>query len=131
MIKELVLAHVTTIAAGNLFLVSWLPVFNKRFMVAPASTVSAYQILPNHLPLDLIFSIQEDRVVRSDNTISFAGKIYLVSASKNRMSFTKATVTVHRPLTGDIRIFYKGQELAYTMSWTKSLGSEQDIIAGE
>ena len=131
LIKELKLAHVTTIDQGNLFLVSWLPIFNKRFMVAPASAVSAYQLLPNHRPLDLIFSIQEDRVVRSDNTISFAGKIYLVSASKNRMSFTKATVTVHRLLMGDMRIFYKGQELAYTMSWTKSLGSEQDIIAGE
>ncbi|MEK7105033.1 MAG: ISNCY family transposase [Patescibacteria group bacterium] len=131
LIKELKLANVTTIDQGNLFLVSWLPIFNKRFMVPPASAVSAYQILPNHLPLDLIFSIQENRVVRSDNTISFAGKIYLVSASKNRMSFAKATVTVHRLLMGDVRIFYKGQELAYIMSWTKSLGSEQDIIAGE
>lgn len=131
LIKELALAHVTTIKQGNLFLVSWLPIFNRKFMVTPASTGSSYRILPNHLPLNLIFSVQEDRLVRSDNTISFEGKMYLVSASKERTSFAKATVTVHRLINGDIRIFYKGQELAYTMSWTKSLGNKQDIIAGE
>lgn len=131
LIKELKLAHVTTIEQGNLFLTTWLPIFNRRFMVTPASTISSYRVLPNHLPLDLIFSIQEDRYVRSDNTISFAGKNYLVSATKQRTSFAKAKVTVHRLITGDIRIFYKGQELAYTMSWTKSLGSEQDTIGGE
>jgi transposase len=131
LIKELKLANVTTIDQGNLFLASWLPIFNTRFMVMPTNTTSSYRTLPNHLLLDLIFSIQEDRVVRSDNTLSFEGKIYLVSAAKTRVSFAKATVTVHRLIAGDIRIFYKGQELAYTMSWTNSLGSKQDIIARE
>lgn len=131
LINELKLAQVTTIADGNLFLKSWLPVFNKRFMIEPTSTISSYRKLPNHLPLNLIFSVQEDRLVRSDNTISFAGKEYLISASKQRVSFAKATVTVHRLITDDIRIFYKGQELAYTTPWTNSLGNQQDIVAGE
>lgn len=131
LIKELKLATVTTIEQGNLFLLSWLPVFNRRFMVTPGSTISSYRTLPNHLSLDLIFSIQEDRLVRSDNTISFKGKNYLVSAAKQRTSFAKATITVHQLITGELRIFYKGKELAYTTSWTNSLGSEQDIIAWE
>lgn len=131
LINELKLAHITTVSEGNLFLESWLPVFNKRFMIEPASTISAYRKLPNHLPLNLIFSVQEDRLVRLDNTVSFAGKEYLISASKQRVSFAKATVTVHRLITEDIRFFYKGQELAYTTPWTNSLGNQQDIIAGE
>lgn len=131
LIKELKLAKVMTIDQGNQFLVSWLPVFNRRFMVTPASTVSSYRPVSNHRSLDLIFSIQEDRLVRADNTISFEGTMYLMSAAKQRTSFAKAIITVHRLINGDIRIFYKGQELAYTKSWTKSLGSQQDIIAGE
>lgn len=131
LIKELKLANVTTIDQGNIFLLSWVPLFNKRFMVTPKSTITSYRSTPNHLPLDLIFSIQEDRLVRSDNTISFEGKIYLVGISKHRISFAKAMVTVHRLISGELYLFYKGQELAYTMSWTKSLGNEQDIIAGE
>lgn len=131
LIKELKLANVTTIAGGNIFLASWLSEFNKRFMVTPTSSVSAYRTVPNHVPLDLVFSIQEERVVRSDNTISFGAKEFLIGASKNRVSFAKATVTVHRLITGDIRIFYKGQELAYTTSWTNSLGNQPDIIGGE
>lgn len=131
LIKELRLANVRTIEAGNLFLVSWLPLFNRRFMVTPVSTVSSYRTLPNHLPLSLIFSIQEDRLVRSDNTISFEGKNYLVSASHQRTSFAKATITVHHLINGDLRLYYKGQELAYTSPWTNLLGNQQDIIARE
>lgn len=131
LIKELKLANVTAIEDGNVFLASWLPLFNKRFMVEPASTVSSYRMTPNHVPLDLIFSIQEDRLVRSDNTISFEGRDYLVSPSKQRVSFAKAMVTVHRLITGELHIFYKGQELAYTTLWTNSLGNEGDIVAGE
>lgn len=131
LVKELALGTITTMEGGNTFLRSWIPVFNKRFMVAPASTQIAYRLLPNHLPLTLIFSVQEDRVVRSDNTISFDGNGYLLAASRERVSFVKAVVTVHRCITGDLRIFYKGQELAYTPSWTKSRGNGEDIIAWE
>lgn len=131
LIKELNLAGVTTIEAGNAFLRSWIPGFNVRFMVPPTSATSSYRKLPNHLPLERIFSIQEDRVVKKDNTISFAGKEYLISASPTRVSFAKATVTVHQFIKGELHIFYRGQELAYTPSWTNSRGNEQDIIAWE
>lgn len=131
LIKELALGHVTTIEAGNTFLRVWIPTFNKRFMVPSVSGQSAYRTLPNHLPLALIFSVQEDRVVRSDNTISVGGNGYLLAPSRERVSFAKAVVTVHQCINGDLRIFYKGQELAYTPSWTKSLGNEEDTIAGE
>lgn len=123
LIKELALAGIKTIADGNQFLDSWIPMFNRRFMVQPANRTSAYRPVPNHLRLALIFSVQEERIVRADNTFSFEGKTYLVSAAKSRTSFAKTTITVHRLITGDIRLFYKGQELAYTMPWTNSLGS--------
>ncbi len=131
LIKELRLAHITTIEDGNQFLASWLPVFNHRFMVHPAQTKSAYRPLPNHLRLKLIFSVQEERVVRSDNTISFRGIEYLLHKTTRRVSFAKTTVTVHRCIDHAIRILHQGQDLPYTMGWTKSLGSGQDIIAGE
>lgn len=131
LIKELKLAGVTTMEGGNRFLAIWLPTFNKRFMVPPASTVSAYRKLPNHVSLERIFSIQEDRLVKKDNTISFEGKEYLISPSSKRVSFAKATVTVHQFITGELHIFFQGQELAYTTPWTNSLGNQPDIIAWE
>ena len=118
LIKELALAGVKTIDDGNMFLASWIPVFNNKFMVPSTSTLSAYRPLPNHLPLERIFSIQEDRLVNADNTISVGGKEYLISASPKRVSFARAIVTVHRFLDGSLHIFYQGQELAYIMSWT-------------
>lgn len=118
LIKELALVGAKTIKEGNAFLDEWIPVFNKKFMVPPTSTISAYRPLPNHLPLERIFSIQEDRRVNADNTILFEGKWYLISVSPQRVSFAKTTVTVHRFLDGSLHIFYQGQELAYTTSWT-------------
>lgn len=131
LIKELKLAHVTTIVEGNIFLASWLPVFNRRFMVHPIQSKSAYRTIPNHLRLELIFSIQEERIVQADNTISFRGNEYLIHKTTQRVSFAKTTVTVHRCIDNVIRILHQGQDLAYTTGWTKSLGNEQDIIAGE
>lgn len=124
LVKELKLAKISSLDEGNVFLKSWIPQFNKRFMVTPASTQMAYRTLPNHLPLDLIFSIQEERVVKSDNTISFGAKEYLIGASKYRVSFAKAIVTIHQCINGNIRILYKGQELSYTPAWTNSLGNQ-------
>jgi len=131
LIKELRLAGVTTMEEGNVFLLSWFPRFNRRFMVEPTSALSAYRKTPNHLSLERIFSIQEDRIVKADNTISFEGTGYLISATPKRVSFAKATVTVHRFIDGTAHIFYQGQELAYTTSWTKSRGNGEDIIAWE
>lgn len=131
LIKELCLAHVSTIEEGNRFLVSWLPVFNRRFMVNPTNQKSAYRVLPNHLRLELIFSIQEERVVRVDNTISFRGHEYLLHKTTHRVSFAKTTVTVHQCIDKSIHVLHQGQDVTYTVGWTKSLGNEQDIIAGE
>lgn len=123
LVKELALEKITTIEGGNRFLTSWTPTFNRRFMVPAANPVPAYQSVPNHLNLDLVFSIQEERVVKNDNTVSFEGNLYLLHSSKTRVSFTKAVVTVHQCVNAGIRIFYKGVELVYTMGRTKSLGN--------
>ena len=58
LIKELALENIKTIDDGNRFLTSWIPVFNRRFMVPPVSRILAYRSLPNHLLLERIFSIQ-------------------------------------------------------------------------
>lgn len=131
LIKELALAGVNTIKDGNQFLDAWLPIFNRRFMVQPANRTSAYRPVPNHLRLALIFSVQEQRIVRSDNTISFQGREYLIHKTTRRISFAKTTVTVHQCIGNNIRVLYQGEELSYTMVWTKSLGNGEDIIAEE
>lgn len=123
LVKELALEKIITIEGGNQFLMSWIPTFNRRFMVPATNPTPAYRSAPNHLNLNLIFSVQEERVVKNDNTISFEANSYLLHPSKTRVSFAKTVVTVHQCINGGIRILYKGEELAYTMGWTKSLGN--------
>lgn len=123
LVKELALEKITTIEGGNRFLTRWMPTFNRRFMVAAANPTPAYRSVPNHLNLDLVFSVQEERVVKNDNTISFEGNQYLLHPSKTRVSFAKAIITVHHCTDTTIRILYKGEELTYTMGRTKSLGN--------
>jgi len=123
LVKELKLAGVKTIEEGNQFLATWLPRFNQRFMVQPINNTPAWRHLPNHFNLLLVFSIQEERIVHNDNTISFGGSYYLLSSTKHRVSFAKAVVTIHQCIDGNLRILYKGEELSYTMAWTKSPGN--------
>lgn len=116
LVQELKLAGITTMEAGNTFLASFIPRFNRRFMVAPASNQTAYHPPANHLNLALIFAVQEERVVRADNTISFEGNWYQLQATKTRVSLAKAVVSVHQCIDGSIRILYKGEEIPHTPS---------------
>jgi hypothetical protein len=69
--QELRLRKLTTVAAANQFLRSeYVKEFNRRFNVPAAERGTAF--VPVRLKdLDLVFSLQHERVVARDNTVSF------------------------------------------------------------
>src|SRR5271170_1981894 len=69
--QELRLAQVTTMEAANQFLRDhYIARFNGRFQVVPAQRGNAFLPCPRK-NLDLIFSLQFERTVNRDNTVSF------------------------------------------------------------
>jgi len=76
--QELRLRGITTAERANEFLrQEYVAEFNRRFRVAPAQKGTAFVRLKRR-DLDLIFSVQQERVVNQDNTIQVDNRIFQI-----------------------------------------------------
>src|SRR4030095_16958886 len=82
--QELRLRKITTATAANRFLrEEYIKEFNRRFSVKASERGTAFVPL-RRKELDLIFSLQHERVVARDNTVSFANRSFQLERSKLR-----------------------------------------------
>jgi len=104
--QELRLAGITTLEAANQFLRSrYLAEFNRKFAVAAPQRGSAFQRCGRR-DLDRVFSIQTERVVANDNTISLRDCVWQLEKSRFRHTLAGCSVTVHEHLDGRISVRY-------------------------
>lgn len=111
LVAELALAGVTTLDGANRFLADYLPRHNARFAVPAADPGLAYLPVPATRDLAQVFCFKHRRVVRPDNTISFAGQPIQLLATPERRNWVKARVEVQERLDGSRVIVYQGQEI--------------------
>lgn len=104
--QELRLRGITTIAAANQFLREhYLSEFNQRFMVTAAERGTAFVPLKRR-DLDLVFSLQHERVVARDNTVSFANHSWQIERTKLRGTLAGCRVVVHEHLDDTLSITF-------------------------
>ena len=104
--QELRLRGITTIAAANQFLREhYLSEFNQRFMVKAAERGTAFVPLKRK-DLDLVFSLQHERVVGRDNTVSFANRSWQIERTKLRGTLAGCRVVVHEHLDDTLSITF-------------------------
>ena len=90
--------QITTVAAANRFLrEEYINEFNQRFSVRAAERGTAF-VPVRRKDLDLVFSLQHERVVARDNTVSFANRIWQLERTKFRATLAGCRVTVHEHL---------------------------------
>jgi transposase len=111
LVAELRLAHVETIEEANQVLWDFLPRFNQRFTVPPASEQSAYRPLATARLPEELFCFKYRRVVAADNTVQFGQERIQVLPSTSRISYARARVEVHERLDGSVGVYYQGQHL--------------------
>jgi hypothetical protein len=56
--------------------------------------------------LDDILCVQEERVVRNDNTVRYEGRVLQIPEQRHRRHFVKATVRVHDYPDGRLALFH-------------------------
>jgi len=102
--QELRLRGLTTIEAANQFLREhYLSEFNQRFMVKATERGTAFVPLKRK-DLDLVFSLQHERVVARDNTVSFANRSWQLERTKLRGTLAGCRVMVHEHLDDTLSI---------------------------
>ncbi len=104
--QELRLRKITTVDAANQFLrAEYIKEFNLKFSVKAGQRGTAF--VPVRRPdLDLVFSLQHERVVARDNTVSFANRSWQLERSKLRATLAGCRVTVHEHLDQKISITF-------------------------
>jgi len=105
-VKEMRLKGVRTIAQGNRFLSSYLPVYNKRFTVTPKKEEDLHRKI--EIDLDAVLCIKTERFLKNDNTIQYHGVLYQIDDT-----IRAKTVTVEEHLDGSMKIRYKGSSVAF------------------
>lgn len=109
--QELRVAEVRTYEQANEFLERhFIPDFNRRFAVQPLEEGSAFVPVIG-LELELLFSVQHERVVRKDNTVQFQNTVLQLSPTAERNHFVRCPVLVHEFLDGTLGVSYHGQVL--------------------
>ena len=79
--------------------------FNRRFSVKALEPGTAF-VPVRRKGLDLVFSLQHERIVARDNTVSFANRSWQLERTKFRATLAGCRVTVHEHLDQTISITF-------------------------
>jgi hypothetical protein len=110
--QELRLAKVGNYEAANQYLDEvFVPDFNRRFTVEPAEPESAFVRLVG-LDLNLQFSIQHQRIVRGDSTVTFGNLSLQLPKTRERRHYARCPVLVHEFLDGTLGVSYQNRLIA-------------------
>src|SRR6266849_4731133 len=103
---ELRAQQIKTLEQANRFLQEhYVQQFNQRFS-KPASQRGTAFVPLRRKDLDLVFSLQHERVVARDNTVSFANKIWQLERCKLRATLAGCRVIIHEHLDETISITF-------------------------
>src|SRR6202163_2516922 len=104
--QELRLRGIGTLEAANAFLREhYIGEFNRRFQVEAAQPGSAF-VPYRGKDLERIFSLQFERTVNRDNTVSFQNLTLQIAPVRWRATLAGCMVTVHRHLDRTLSISY-------------------------
>jgi transposase len=111
--QELRLHGIDSLEEANRFLREhYIAEFNRRFQVRAAERGTAF--LPRRgQNLDLVFSLQFERAVNRDNTVSFQHLRLQIEAVRWRATLAGCTVRVHQHLDGSLTITHGPQRLGH------------------
>jgi transposase len=104
--QELRLHGIGTLEQANQFLrEQYVAEFNQRFQVSAMQRGSAF--LPcRRKDLDVVFSVQQQRVVNRDNTVVVGGKVFQIEPTRWRGTLAGCSVTVCEHLDQTWSIWY-------------------------
>ena len=124
--QELRLHGITTVEAANGFLREhYIGEFNSRFQVAAPQRGTAFLPCPRK-DLDLIFSLQFERMVNRDNTVSFQNLQLQIERVQWRGTLAGCNVMVHQHLDGTMSLSHGPHRLGRYTAQGAAITSTQN-----
>src|SRR5260370_19215360 len=89
----------------------FLPDFNRRFTVKPIDSGSAFVPLAG-VDVDLLLSVQHERTVNKDNTVSFNNLALQLARTDGRIHYVRCPVLVHELPDATLAVSHLGRVVA-------------------
>lgn len=110
--QELRVAGISDWAAAQQYLEEvFIPDFNRRFTVKPSQAGNAFLPMAG-IELELLLSVQHERVVRADNAVVFKKLLLQLPEGRDRLHYARCPVLVHEFTNGTLGVTYQGRLLA-------------------
>jgi hypothetical protein len=106
LVKEMRLKGVSTLGDANEFLLSYLPVYNRRFSVTPKKEENLHRTVT--VDLDTVLCIKTERTLKNDHTIKYNGTLYQIDDT-----IRGKRLMVEELIDGSMRIRHKGVQVAF------------------
>ncbi len=111
LIKEMRLVGISTLAAGNAFMLGFIQRFNKRFAKPALISVDAHrELMHNTAELELMLSFQGQRKISKDLKVRYKNQVYQLAAVERRRRLTGSQATVCEHYDGRISLLVNGQQ---------------------
>lgn len=104
--QELRLAGIATVEGANQFLRDgYIAEFNRKFAVSAVEKGTAFRPCGRR-DLEWVFSVQNQRMVAKDNTVTLRERAWQLEQSRWRCTLAGCTVTIHEHLNGTVSVRY-------------------------
>lgn len=114
LIKELKLRQIDTIQESNEYLQrSYIDAHNKKFSIAPLSTIDGHRDIPCGWKLEHILCFNHSRILSNDGCISFENQIFQISSEGISGLYPKAKIVVKKLLDGSITLWINKIQLKF------------------
>ncbi len=114
LVKSMRLKKIKALKAANEYLAGeYLEELNERFHVPPRSPVNLHRSVPRGVNLKHVLSLQEERVVQNDWTVSWRNRWLQLSEKHHRLRLARKKIRVSELRNGTLRLTYQGRELEW------------------
>jgi transposase len=114
LVKEMRLAGIKDYESGNAFLADYLPVYNSKFAVLPASPIDSHEPLRLENDLDLIFTKRVVRKLSKDLQFQYDRVIYQIESDRPAYALQGREVTVCVGENGKLTVLLNQTPLNFT-----------------
>ena len=123
--QELRVAGIKDYEKANEYLEKiFIPKFNRQFTVKPMQPETTFTSLVG-IDLKLLLSIQDQRIVRNDNTVTYENIILQIPENDHRPHYVRWPVTVHEFPGGTLGVSYQGKLLGEYQKDGKTMPSRK------
>jgi hypothetical protein len=113
LVKEMRLAGISTMEAGNAFLPIFMDDYNKRFAKLPFNDKDLHRPLAAHDDIEDAFAWKEERTVSFNLTLQYDKVLFMLEPNEITRPLARQRVTVYDFPDGRFEIRYQGRSLPY------------------